>query len=210
MYYQNTVPEEAVDEPQLQLPPVQAATPTPPQHPPAIPVGFPGSEPTNYRGPSRSTPNEVGDIIGPDGHTEQLPPYTRYPETLPPKREPEATIATPQAGPATIPDQVAQDPEARGSSQTLITEAEAGVAPSHADTSTESESNGSFKEMMAVQSKKRVCCGIPIWMVIITASVLILGTVIGGVIGGVLGSQRGAKDAQSHESTTELEDQPYV
>jgi hypothetical protein len=210
MYYQNTVPEEAVNDPQMQLPPVQAPTPTPPEQPPAIPVGFPGSEPTEYRGGSRSTPNEIGDIIGPDGHTEQLPPYTRYPETLPPKREPEPTIVTPQAVPPAVPDQVAEDPESRGSSHTLITQPEAGVAGSHTDTSAESESNGSFKEMMALHSKRRVCCGIPIWMVIITASVLILGTVIGGVIGGVLGSKQGAKEAGAHETTTDLDDQPYV
>jgi len=44
----------------------------------AIPVGFPGMS-DNYRrqiGPDGEAP----DMVGPDGHTEQLPPYTRYPE----------------------------------------------------------------------------------------------------------------------------------
>lgn len=49
----------------------------------AIPVGFPGINTGFHRqiGPD----GEEQDIIGPDGHTEQLPPYTRYPEEGPTK-----------------------------------------------------------------------------------------------------------------------------
>ncbi|KAI0477722.1 hypothetical protein GGR56DRAFT_423090 [Xylariaceae sp. FL0804] len=44
-----------------------------------INVGFPGAADAYQRrlGPDGE---EVADMIGPDGHTEQLPPYTRYPE----------------------------------------------------------------------------------------------------------------------------------
>lgn len=49
--------------------------------PAAVPatVGFPGSADTYQRriGPDGE---DAGDLIGPDGHTEQLPPYTRYPD----------------------------------------------------------------------------------------------------------------------------------
>ncbi|KAG6363774.1 hypothetical protein INS49_008877 [Diaporthe citri] len=46
---------------------------------PAIPVGFASSSDPYQRriGPEGE---EAGDIIGPDGHTEELPPYTRYPD----------------------------------------------------------------------------------------------------------------------------------
>jgi hypothetical protein len=46
---------------------------------PAIPVGFTSSSDPYQRriGPEGE---EAGDIIGPDGHTEELPPYTRYPD----------------------------------------------------------------------------------------------------------------------------------
>jgi len=56
--------------------------------PPAIPVGFPGLNTGYHRqiGPD----GEEQDIIGPDGHTEQLPPYSKYPEEGPTK----ASIAT--------------------------------------------------------------------------------------------------------------------
>ncbi|KUI52988.1 hypothetical protein VP1G_00382 [Cytospora mali] len=53
----------------------QVATPTVP----TIPVGFVNStDPYQRRlGPEGE---EIADIIGPDGHTEELPPYTRYPD----------------------------------------------------------------------------------------------------------------------------------
>lgn len=61
MYPQATVDESSV---------------IPPAH---IPVGFPGlaSQYQRALGPDGEGP---ADIIGPDGHTEQLPPYTRYPD----------------------------------------------------------------------------------------------------------------------------------
>lgn len=48
--------------------------------PPApIPLGFHGL-PDQYQRRIGPDGEDIGDIIGPDGHTEQLPPYTRYPE----------------------------------------------------------------------------------------------------------------------------------
>lgn len=59
--------------------PVEEANPQPVV--PAIPVGFLGAaDPYQRRlGPEGE---EMADIIGPDGHTEELPPYTRYPDEL--------------------------------------------------------------------------------------------------------------------------------
>lgn len=47
--------------------------------PAAIPVGFPGVR-DNYQRRLGPDGEEIADMIGPDGHTEQLPPYTRYPD----------------------------------------------------------------------------------------------------------------------------------
>ncbi|KAI0899205.1 hypothetical protein F4806DRAFT_328781 [Annulohypoxylon nitens] len=44
-----------------------------------INVGFPGTT-DNYQRRIGPDGEDVADLIGPDGHTEQLPPYTRYPE----------------------------------------------------------------------------------------------------------------------------------
>ena len=72
------------------MPPVQSA----------IPVGFPGIPAGFHRriGPD----GEEQDIIGPDGHTEQLPPYSRYPEEGPTKAALAAEAnSTPVETPAT-------------------------------------------------------------------------------------------------------------
>lgn len=45
----------------------------------AIPVGFPGLN-NEYQRRIGPEGEEAADIIGPDGHTEQLPPYTQYPD----------------------------------------------------------------------------------------------------------------------------------
>ncbi|KAF2280296.1 uncharacterized protein EI97DRAFT_391313 [Westerdykella ornata] len=97
MYPQNVVEEDA-------LPPVQST----------IPLGFPGLNTGYHRriGPD----GEEQDIIGPDGHTEQLPPYTRYPEEGPTKAalaaEASATpivapVPAPVAAPAAVLDSAA-------------------------------------------------------------------------------------------------------
>lgn len=59
LYPQNIVPE----------------TDSSPQSTP-IPIGFPGM---NTYQPRPCPDRETAEIVGPDGHTEQLPPYTQYP-----------------------------------------------------------------------------------------------------------------------------------
>lgn len=78
MYSQSGLDDELDEEP--------LAEPTRPPVPPiqtAIPLGFPGLNTGYHRvlGPD----GEEQDIIGPDGHTEQLPPYSRFPEEGPTK-----------------------------------------------------------------------------------------------------------------------------
>lgn len=44
-----------------------------------IPIGFPGAG-DQYRRRIGPEGEEAADLIGPDGHTEELPPYTKYPD----------------------------------------------------------------------------------------------------------------------------------
>ncbi|KAH8205243.1 hypothetical protein TruAng_000655 [Truncatella angustata] len=46
----------------------------------AIPLGFIGTTTDTYQRRIGTEGEEAADMIGPDGHTEQLPPYTRYPD----------------------------------------------------------------------------------------------------------------------------------
>ncbi|CAO2647758.1 Nn.00g086800.m01.CDS01 [Neocucurbitaria sp. VM-36] len=92
MYSQSgLVDEEPAEEP---------VPPSVPQIQTAIPVGFPGLNNGYHRvlGPD----GEEQDIIGPDGHTEQLPPYSRFPEEGPTKASLAAEASASRVLPAPI------------------------------------------------------------------------------------------------------------
>ncbi|KAF1842476.1 uncharacterized protein K460DRAFT_409885 [Cucurbitaria berberidis CBS 394.84] len=98
MYSQSGLAEEEpLEEPAL---------PSAPQIQTANHVGFPGLNTGYHRvlGPD----GEEQDIIGPDGHTEQLPPYSRFPDEGPTKASMAAEASASRILPA--PNQVA-DPE---------------------------------------------------------------------------------------------------
>ncbi|KAH7078022.1 hypothetical protein BKA63DRAFT_509514 [Paraphoma chrysanthemicola] len=103
MYSQSGLDEELHEEPEAgpahpPVPPIQTA----------IPLGFPGLAAGYHRvlGPD----GEEQDIIGPDGHTEQLPPYSRFPEEGPTKASlaAEASASRVLPAPNTIMD--SEDP----------------------------------------------------------------------------------------------------
>ncbi|OAX84571.1 hypothetical protein ACJ72_01049 [Emergomyces africanus] len=173
MYPQNTVPEE--DD-------VEAHSP--------IPVGFPGREQT-FQSRRNQGADEVGDIVGVDGHAEQLPPYTRYPDGLPQKFGAHEGVSPPppEAGAA-----APISPESGVSSRTLLDENRTGrESAAAADPPQTDDPSGSTKEMLIQKGKTRVCCGLQIWTILLIAIVVLIGAVIGGVVGGVVGNQRGEK-----------------
>ncbi|KAL1958286.1 hypothetical protein VTO42DRAFT_4794 [Malbranchea cinnamomea] len=200
LYSQNTVPEEVLSEP------------TP--NPSIIPLGFPGRDHVFQHTPGNG-PDEVGDIVGPDGHTEQLPPYSRYPESLPPKQGFGDDLGVPTTGVPGAPDGVPISQESGVSAQTLLVNqanAAAGInasATTQNQTTVADDAGGGFKEKLAEKGKKKLCCGVPIWMFLLVAVVLVLGGVIGGVIGGLLGSQKGRSDA-TREMETGSNDRPMI
>jgi hypothetical protein len=89
-------------------PPEAPAHPAIPPIQTVIPVGFPGLSAGYHRvlGPD----GEEQDIIGPDGHTEQLPPYTRYPQEGPTKASMAAEASASRIVPAPNPVADAEDP----------------------------------------------------------------------------------------------------
>ncbi|XWX01938.1 hypothetical protein V2A60_009970 [Cordyceps javanica] len=78
----------------------------------AIPVGFTGLAAPYERqiGPDGE---DIGDLLGPLGHTEELPPYSRYPEVAFSTKP--AVGVTAIVGPAPVPTQQARNEEASGS-----------------------------------------------------------------------------------------------
>ncbi|KAJ4377647.1 hypothetical protein N0V83_000475 [Neocucurbitaria cava] len=100
MYSQSGIADEE--------PPEEPARPAVPPIQTAIPVGFPGLNNGYHRvlGPD----GEEQDIIGPDGHTEQLPPYSRFPEEGPTKASLAAEASASRVLPAPIQVADAEDP----------------------------------------------------------------------------------------------------
>lgn len=113
MYSQNVVLEEGMDG-------IDAPLDTPidstPIDPPVIPLGFPGLNQAYQRPPGRAD-DDVGDLIGPDGHTEQLPPYSRYPDGGGPKVVEDGYESVSDPG---VPREAQQPNEAQQGTQPIL------------------------------------------------------------------------------------------
>ena len=172
MYPQNTVAEEDADE---ALP---ATT---------IPIGFPGMG-QNYQ--SRVSPGgeEAADIIGPDGHLEQLPPYSRYPDDVPRKQD-VAAVEIPVPG-TSASDSTREVPlsEMTTLSEPIAIRDASHAAPSGGEEAEATKNSGSLKGIWKRNSKRRICCGLPLWASLALIAVVVLAGVIGGVIGTVVGA----------------------
>ena len=162
----------------------------------SIPVGFPGHN-SSYQGES-ARPDDVGDIVGPDGHLEQLPPYSRYPVGMGPKDDARTASLV-----SLRRDQDLQENEERtapsiSSSNTLVdansvTRLTSGTAVTTA----------SLEEKLKKKSKQKVCCGVPVWLLVLTGIVMLLGACLGAVIGGVLGRKAEQTAKSTGNSTRE-------
>ncbi|KAK5125648.1 hypothetical protein LTR85_011922 [Meristemomyces frigidus] len=178
----------------------------PPQNP--VPIGFPGLGQSYQR---RMGPDgEEQDIIGEDGHAEQLPPYTRYPEDGPekvPLLVPEAPTALHSRAPVagtdptmdlmhtTLRPQPTPHPRQSMTDQSLL----GGRHPSMSNVellhSTTGEgslaSNKSWGEKSWKEKRKTRFCGIPLWWFLLSMGVvafiaIVLGSVIGSFMDGAV------------------------
>ncbi|KAH8423844.1 uncharacterized protein LDX57_001601 [Aspergillus melleus] len=181
MYPQNVVPEEGIDAP-------------------VIPLGFPG-HPQAYQRPPNRADDDVGDLIGPDGHTEQLPPYSRYPENAVPKVEeqpPQPVTDAPTAPPPEAPrSEPAAIPIAEVAAAGMVAGNQASPVPvQHPEPPEEPPATGimAFEEKLKTKGKKKACCGLPVWTLVLVGVVMLVGGCIGGVIGGVLGAKKAASE----------------
>ncbi|KAE9982759.1 hypothetical protein EG327_005767 [Venturia inaequalis] len=180
---------------------------------PAIPVGFPGR--TGNFGRQIGPDGEDQGIVGPDGHTEDLPPYSKYPDatTVKPVFAAAAPISpvSPVDGPSTVSRAIprAQDelvspivPADNPPSvpQSPILPSAPRAVPSQLSSrdlqSKSPRSSGySIKDEKAWRDKTwrerrrtRVCGGrLPIWALLVAISIILfIAILVGGVIGGLL------------------------
>ncbi|KAI0878713.1 hypothetical protein GGS24DRAFT_372447 [Hypoxylon argillaceum] len=186
-----------------------------------IPVGFPGTGGEYQRriGPDGE---EAADLIGPDGHTEQLPPYTRYPVEAYAQKALGISVAQPALTPAPaqqIPEipgaggiglatrnpefsstedlNRLSSPESRRSIRSFTSEA------SHHSINTAAHAVTNEKDMpnWKKAAGRKVWGIIPCWAVALGVLVLVLlGVVVGTVIGTVIAPQL-HKGSGSHKSS---------
>lgn len=168
-----------------------------------IPVGFPGHNPP-YQPPPGRRDDDLGDIIGPDGHTEPLPPYSRYPTGVVPKPPGAETVVDlqPPSEEQQLHSASREPPISETSSRALV--------PDHSGNNERNEEQRApvsgvmvFEEKLKQKGKKTACCGLPVWTLVLIATVMLIGGSIGGVIGGVLGTKKAAeaeRQAQAQSS----------
>ena len=197
MYAQGVVPEDDIDAVAGMSPPIVA--------------GFAGSGSTFQRrlGPDGE---DVDDLIGPDGYTEQLPPYSRYANGIPPKYTSGIGSLNGSTRRSAPPP---PEPLQEGSEETLNSPEgrEAGLVNPFNDSSTQinsdtSESNapkdegGNFKEKVQRRARRKVCFGVPCWLCLALVLVVFLAVLLGGLVGGLIAHHRGEEKGRKEALAT--------
>jgi hypothetical protein len=173
MYPQNTVEEEDDD-----------ARPVP-----TIPLGFPGMG-QNYRG-NQAAGQDLGDIVGSDGHIEQLPPYTRYADN---------TIAKAASDDVPAPVVATDIPLSPISLTSQTSDSDVQVNTAAAREAGEPTAEYNEKSKMRKRLSRKVCWGISLCVWLLVVAVIVLAATLGGVIGGVIGNDRASDDAAGDKS----------
>lgn len=178
MYSQNVAPEDEV---------------------PGLPtVGFDSSRRDfqMQRGPERA---DFEDIIGPDGHAEQLPPYSRYADNIAPKVAAEYADSPPSGNPSireTLPRVISMQRSFSHRSHFEVAEPNVPqMTPRPETSSSDDDSSGSFKEKLKATGRRRICCGLQLWVIGTILGVLLLGGLLGGIVGAVVGNHHAQEEA---------------
>ena len=186
-YPQNTVPEGEVYEPAV----------------PPVPVGFPGLNNEYHRrlGPEGE---EIADIIGPGGHTEQLPPYSRFPdEAFGRKTRPNVQIPLAGAGgiglatrnPEFESEENLSSPQSRQDTRSISSDSDHHVNMAAVGASEKPE----LKQWQKF-ARRKVCGIVPVWAIVLVGIVFILfGIILGAVLAALRPKHASAK---VHHSST--------
>jgi hypothetical protein len=177
-------------------------------------VGFPGLGQSYQR--VRGPDGEEQDIVGMDGHAEQLPPYTRYPEdgpkmpilAVPGELHSRGPVAGSDPGmplmhqhmPPPIPPPIAPQSMTDQSSLSRHSVVDHGI-DAHASMPlmerVASESSGytekSWKTKTWKEKRQSKVCGLPLlWLVMAAGVAVFVGAVVGGIMAGYAsGSKHG-------------------
>jgi hypothetical protein len=171
-----------------------------------IPVGFLGSQ-DDYRRRIGPDGEDAADLIGPLGHTEELPPYTRYPEQSYSNKTTIAATNTEPSLPAVTPLQIIpgagglglatrnpefastedlDSPRSRLSTRSFTSDSSHHEINTAAREITEKDTTKKWQK----RAKKRMWGIVPYWAICLLAVALVLmGVILGSVIGTFLAKQ---------------------
>lgn len=189
LYPQNTVPEEDDD-----------ITTN------GIPLGFPR---TNFQSSNGRSNSDVGDIIGSDGHIEQLPPYSRYADNTVAKGNMDDIVARRRSmrsmrsirsmrslRPALAPSHSSQ-PTTQTTTPSVATSTTLLQPTAQFEEETEAQRarKEGYRPGWGEQLRKPTIAGMPLWGLIVITLMIIFSATIGGVVGGIIGNKQGAQRA---------------
>jgi hypothetical protein len=168
----------------------------------SIPVGFPGRSDQYQRrlGPDGEG---VGDIIGPLGHTEQLPPYTQFPDEVFSRKA--APVIPPGAGgiglatrnPEFASREDLNSAESRHSTRSFVSDSDDHQINIAALRSLEKPQEKKWK----VIARRKAWGIVPIWVfTLVGIIVLMFAIVIGAVVGSIMKHKHA--DSASHAAAT--------
>jgi hypothetical protein len=173
----------------------------------SIPVGF-TNVPDNYRRQLGPDGEEAGDLIGPMGHTEELPPYTRYPEIAYVRKgssNDTESISTPSSSTRGMPavsagaggiGRATRDPEFSSTEEDLaLNRSRPSIRSQHSQASRhdintaarEITEKSSRQEKWERRAKKKLWGIVPYWAIcLVMVGMVLMGIIMGAVIGTVL------------------------
>ena len=162
-----------------------------------IPVGFAGMG-NSYQRQIGPDGEEAGDLIGPLGHLEELPPYTRYPEgSYARRKSPEPVQNPPDSAVREIPGAgglgiATRNPEFSSTEDDLALSQSRPASRSEASQHEVNTAARSFSEKPTVtkwqrRARKKMWGIVPYWAIcLLVVGIVIMGIIMGAVIGTVL------------------------
>lgn len=194
MYPQNIAEAELVEDPIVAVP--------------AIPVGFLGAT-DNYQRRLGPEGEEIAGLIGPDGHTEELPPYTQYPdEAFARKTRSETALPAviPGAGGMGLATRNPEFSSQEDLNMRSVSPNSLRSTPSIRSETSEHQVNvAAMTESEKPQLKKwqqvarrKLCNIIPIWVVVLIALVFVLFGIVLGTVLAVLKPKHSSDDKSHH------------
>lgn len=172
-----------------------------------FPLGFPR---TNISSSNGATHSDVGEIVGADGHIEQLPPYSRYADNTVAKGNMDRinrarSMRSVRSARSTAPTQISDTTTAVNAASVGDSEANLLERPRELfeeETEAQRARKEGWQETWKDRLRKQTRCGIPLWGLLAIVAIVLASATAGGIVGGVIGNKAGAQRAYANAATT--------